>query len=145
MEELIGALSEVDHLPDPLPILTAVSTAVPQAFLFTLHRLKNALSVKLVHFFESELSKFCEWLDQLNLEQDKKLKLKNSQCLIKVKAILKCILVPVSRSSIFSARLNRIVPITDTGPQVSEDVLTDQEKYYWQSTSSRNFLSSSLC
>ncbi|GBL54909.1 hypothetical protein AVEN_27657-1, partial [Araneus ventricosus] len=98
--------------------------------------------VKLIHFLEFELSKFCQWLDKLDLAQNEKQKLRNLRCLRKVEAVLKCIQVPASRSNIFSTRLNRVMPIADTGPQVNEDVLTDQEKRYWQSVSSRNLLPS---
>ncbi|KAF8783393.1 uncharacterized protein LOC129963192 isoform X2 [Argiope bruennichi] len=137
LEELMYSLTEVVNISDHLPVLTAISTSVAQAFIFILHHKKKTMSVELIRFIEYELAKFREWLDKRDSAQDEKLKLKNLVCLRKVEAILKYIQIPTSRSSIFSMRLNRVMPVTDTGIQLNDDVLTDVEKQYWQSVNSR--------
>ncbi|GFT56633.1 uncharacterized protein NPIL_331631 [Nephila pilipes] len=141
-EELIFPLTEViNHLSDTLPILKAITTSIVQALLSILYGLRKTLSVKHIHFLSTELSKFIQWIDTLNLCEDEKTELMHLPCIQKLDSILKFIQNPAPLPRPFSKKRNQVMPLSETELQNFKTVLSDEEKQFWRAINSRNLFS----
>ncbi|GFY14711.1 uncharacterized protein TNCV_647551 [Trichonephila clavipes] len=141
-EELIFPLTEViNRLSDTMPVLKAITTSVAQALLSVLRSLRKAIRVKHISLLSTELSKFIQWIDTLDLCEEEKNELIHLPCIQKVDSILKCIQNPVPLPRPFSKQRNRVMPLAETELQNRTTILNDEEKQYWQGMNSRNLFS----
>ncbi|GIY78946.1 hypothetical protein CDAR_546901 [Caerostris darwini] len=114
-EELIFPLTEIiNNLPDISPILKAISASFAQSFLTVLYHL-NSISAKHIKFLNTEYSKFIQWLDKLDLAEDKKIEIKHVHSLQKLEAVLKYIQNASSEPRAFFKQRNRVMPTSEMG------------------------------
>ncbi|GIY99430.1 hypothetical protein CEXT_799251 [Caerostris extrusa] len=113
------------------------------SLLFTLkyeHSLKKCsiFSAKHIQFLNTEYSKFIQWLDKLDLAEDKKNEIKHVHSLQKLEAVLKYIQNASSEPRAFFKQRNRVMPTSETGTSADINILNEKEKQYWRTVRSKN-------
>ncbi|XP_054708596.1 uncharacterized protein LOC129218379 [Uloborus diversus] len=133
VHQILIPLTEIANKCNFKPVVSSVVSAVSQAFLFILNRLKRKISTRHIQILIENFREFFKWFSGLKLKHIERKEIERIHSYKKVCCIMKLLETTNAEQQHCIFSRNRISPmqLAEMGP--SEDItLSDQERMYWR-------------